>query len=138
MASLMQLTWANSGRLRGLACCSPWGHKELDTTGQLNTIIFSKSIYVAANGNISFFLVAEQYSISYTYMYIHEKRWAGRSTSWNQDFWEKYQYPQICRTVQFCHSVVSNSLQPHESQQARPPCPSPTPGVHSDSRPSSS
>ena len=29
------------------------------------------------------------------------------------------------------------SLQPHESQHARPPCPSPTPGVHSDSRPSS-
>ena len=41
------------------------------------------------------------------------------------------------RSVQFSHSVVSNSLLPHESQQARPPCPSPTPGVHSDSRPSS-
>ena len=34
-------------------------------------------------------------------------------------------------------SVVSVSLRPHESQHARPPCPSPTPGVHSDSRPSS-
>ena len=34
-------------------------------------------------------------------------------------------------------SVVSDSLRPHESQHARPPCPSPTPGVHSDSRPSS-
>ena len=30
---------------------------------------------------------------------------------------------------------MSDSLQPHESQLARPPCPSPTPGVHSDSRP---
>ena len=40
-------------------------------------------------------------------------------------------------TVQFSHSVVSDSLQPHESQYARPPCPSPTPGAHSDSRPSS-
>ena len=30
---------------------------------------------------------------------------------------------------------MSDSLQPHESQHARPPCPSPTPGVHSDSRP---
>ena len=29
------------------------------------------------------------------------------------------------------------TLRPHESQHARPPCPSPTPGVHSDSRPSS-
>jgi len=33
--------------------------------------------------------------------------------------------------------VMSDSLQPHESQHARPPCPSPTPGVHSHSRPSS-
>ena len=32
---------------------------------------------------------------------------------------------------------MSNSLRPHESQHTRPPCPSPTPGVHSDSRPSS-
>ena len=30
-------------------------------------------------------------------------------------------------------SVVSDSLRPHESQHARPPCPSPAPGVHSDS-----
>ena len=34
-------------------------------------------------------------------------------------------------------SVVSDSLRPHESQHARPLCPSPTPGVHSDSHPSS-
>ena len=40
-------------------------------------------------------------------------------------------------SVQFSRSVVSNSLRPHESQHARPPCPSSTPGVHSDSRPSS-
>ena len=40
-------------------------------------------------------------------------------------------------SVQFSHSVVSDSLWPHESQHARPPCPSPTPRVHSDSRPSS-
>ena len=40
-------------------------------------------------------------------------------------------------SIQFSHSVVSDSLQPHESQRARPPCLSPTPGVHSNSRPSS-
>ena len=39
-------------------------------------------------------------------------------------------------SVQFSRSVMSNSLRPHELQHARPPCPSPTPGVHSDSRPS--
>ena len=40
-------------------------------------------------------------------------------------------------SVQFSHSVMSDSLRPHEPQHTRPPCPSPTPGVHSDSRPSS-
>ena len=40
-------------------------------------------------------------------------------------------------SVQFSHSVMSDSLWPHELQHARPPCPSPTPGVHSNSRPSS-
>ena len=39
----------------------------------------------------------------------------------------------ISSSVQFSHSVVSDSLRPHESQHARPPCPSPTPGVHSNS-----
>ena len=52
-------------------------------------------------------------------------------------FW----YPRKCknqfRSVQFSSSVVSNSLWPHESQQARPPGPSPTSGVHPHSRPSS-
>ena len=38
-------------------------------------------------------------------------------------------------SVQFSHSI--NSLRPHESQHAGPPCPSPTPGVHSNSCPSS-
>ena len=40
-------------------------------------------------------------------------------------------------SVQFSRSVVSNSLRPHELQHSRPPCPSPTPGVHSNSCPSS-
>ena len=38
-------------------------------------------------------------------------------------------------SIQFSHSVVSNSLQPHEPQHARPPCPSQTPGVYSNSCP---
>ena len=36
-------------------------------------------------------------------------------------------------SVQFSHSVLSDSLQPHESQHARPPCPSPTTEVHPNS-----
>ena len=45
--------------------------------------------------------------------------------------------PMAFFTDQISRSVVSDSLRPHESQHARPPCPSPTPGVHADSRPSS-
>ena len=40
-------------------------------------------------------------------------------------------------SVRFSHSVMSDSLRPHELRHARPPCPSPTPGVHSNSCPSS-
>ena len=40
-------------------------------------------------------------------------------------------------SVQFSRQVMSDSLRPHELQHARPPCPSPTPGVHSKSHPSS-
>ena len=43
----------------------------------------------------------------------------------------------VIQSVQFSLSVMSDSLRPHESQHARPPCPSPTPGVHSNSCPSS-
>ena len=39
----------------------------------------------------------------------------------------------MVKSVQFSHSVVSDSLWPHEMQQSRPPCPSPTPGVYSNS-----
>ena len=43
----------------------------------------------------------------------------------------------LIRSDQINCSVVSDSLLPHESQHTRLPCPSPAPGVHSDSRPSS-
>ena len=41
----------------------------------------------------------------------------------------------VTHVLQFSLSVASDSLRPHESQHARPPCPSPTPGVYSDSCP---
>ena len=46
-----------------------------------------------------------------------------------------YQLYSFIRSDQISHSVLSDSLRPHESQDARPPYPSPTPGVHSDLRP---
>ena len=44
---------------------------------------------------------------------------------------------KLLSSVQFSRSVLSDSLRPHELQHARPPCPSPTPRVHSNSRSSS-
>ena len=60
---------------------------------------------------------------------------SGPITSWEIDGETVTDF--IFSSVQFSCSVVSNSLRPHESQHARPPGPSPTPGVHPDSRPSS-
>ena len=52
--------------------------------------------------------------------------------------WERSVYGGMPMTsVQFSRSVVSDSLRPHESQHARPPCSSPSPGVQSDSHPTS-
>ena len=67
-----------------------------------------------------------------------------KTQQWPQD-WKRSVFIPIpkkgndkeCSIGQFSHSVVSDPLRPHESQHARPPCPSPSPGVHSNSRPSS-
>ena len=62
-----------------------------------------------------------------TQLFIGRNYWLGvKNKSWSQ-----------IRSDQISRSVMSNSLGPHESQHARPPCPSPSLGVHSDSRPSS-
>ena len=55
---------------------------------------------------------------------------------WHENLhWCKSQIRIQIRSDQISRTVMSDSLQPHESQHARPPCPSPIPRVHSDSRP---
>ena len=49
--------------------------------------------------------------------------------------WKWLQRKRMSKLSQFSCSAMSDSLRPHESQHARSPCPSPTPGVHWDSRP---
>ena len=49
-------------------------------------------------------------------------------TVWS--FFKKFWIKLPFSSVQFSHSAVSGSLRPHEQQHARPPCPSPTPGVY--------
>ena len=58
---------------------------------------------------------------------------------WNENWcfpvlWPLLSFPNLY-SVQFSRSVVSDSLRPHELQRTRPPCPSPTPGVHPNSHP---
>ena len=79
------------------------------------------------------------------------KRWEYQTTlsvSWETCMWVKKQnqtwkywlvqnWERSISSVQFSCSVVSNSLRPHESQHTRPPCPSPTHRVYSNSCPSS-
>ena len=48
---------------------------------------------------------------------------------WNEILYGKCMMWVQFSSVQFSHSVMSDSLRPHELQHARPPCPSPTPGV---------
>ena len=70
----------------------------------------------------------------------HSCRLWGSSNRQLPVFRKVYMYThilQLLRWDQISHSVVSSSLRPNESQHARPPWPSPTPRVHSDSRPSS-
>ena len=55
-----------------------------------------------------------------------------KTYGWPIGIWKDIQYHF---SVQFSRSVVYDSLWPHELQHTRPPCPSPSPPVHSDSRP---
>ena len=72
---------------------------------------------------IYIYIYIDRYRYRYTHIYIHAFK----------DSFMKIPFS----SVQFSCSVMSNSLWPHESQHARPPCPSPTTGVHWDSCPSS-
>ena len=60
------------------------------------------------------------------------ENWSSRNSDWGLEGID-----QEFSSVQFSCSVMSDSLRPRELQHARPPYPSPTPGVHSDSGPSS-
>ena len=65
----------------------------------------------------------------------HYSRWLQPITLITLVSWkESHDTPQF-NSVQFSHSVMSDSFQPHGLQHARPPCPSPTPRVYSNSCP---
>ena len=59
-----------------------------------------------------------------------ERRQPSYTVCGNVNWYSHYEEQYQIRSDQISRSVVSDSLRPHESQHARPPCPSPTPGVH--------
>ena len=108
----------------GLACCSPWGCKESDTTGQLGNISIHPTLSFPCRVRKSVLCVCVSIPALQIDFFFKERI--------------KEHYIIVCQNQsvsQFSRSVVSDSLRPHELQHARPPCPSPTPAVHSDSRP---
>ena len=70
-------------------------------------------------------------------MFIYASLWGRPFISNPQNNPETFCSTANTSSVQFSRSVVSDSLRPHELQHARPPCPSPSPGIHSNSCPSS-
>ena len=91
-------------------------------------IIFLICIFLIAWPYFDLILISWPYFVFLLRICISLKRWLFRS-------FVRFFSCVISLSVQFSHSVVSDSLWPHELQHARPPCPSPTPGVHSNSRP---
>ena len=93
---------------------------------------------------LSWWIFHVRFSSLYILLLLDEVVYINRHLLYLVDGW--CYWTQLCphgplnvstSSVQFSHSIVSNSLGPHESQHARLPCPSPTPGVHSNPRPSS-
>ena len=78
------------------------------------------------------------YSVSSCLQYVLTCR-RGRASLWGLFVKGTYLIREgstlMTKSVQFSRSVMSDSLQPHEPQDARPPCPSPTSGVYPNSRP---
>ena len=67
----------------------------------------------------------------------HQDSWPPEKNSIRGQRWGMIAQSFCVTSVQFSLSVVSDTSRPHESYHTRPPCPSPTPRVHSDSCPSS-
>ena len=111
-------------------------YKEVNTTKSNDKwsgrVYWSHIVYLLLPSDFCFLLFVSGKKLNDEAMKWEEKQGNGmvkRKTETVQTF--------AISSVQFSCSVVSDSLWPHELQHTRPPCPSPTPRVHSDSRPSS-
>ena len=117
----------------------PWSKVQLLSCVQLLATIMGCSLPGSLVHRFFQTSVPEWVAISYSRRSSQPRNqtWVSRTTGRRFTVWATRQAILCLSSVQFSRSVVCDSLRPHESQHARPPCPSPTPGVHSDSCPSS-
>ena len=126
---------------RSLVGCNPWGCKKLDTTEWLTLLplpydpAFPLLGIHPEKNLVQKDICTPVFSEGlFTIAKTRKQHKCPLAEEWIKKMWYIYTMEY---SVQFSHSVVSDSLRPHESQHTRPTCPSPTPGVHSNSRPSS-
>ena len=90
-----------------------------------------------AGGNMICIFLGFNFLLKYNFRKMSKSKWLCRTTLSEFCFQMLRKESLDISSVQFSCSVVSDSLQPHESQHARPPCPSPTSWVHPNPCPSS-
>ena len=130
------------GRRKHLKPC-PWGVPE-NRTHESNRNLPALFLHVnptfknVLKGTNSYLkILAKKYFLLNAFS---SKRWWTQRNKADLEIWKHLHFIDLrswISSVQFSQSVVSDSLWPYESQSTRPPCPSPTPGVYSNSCPSS-
>ena len=127
----------------GLVCCSSWGCKELDMTERLNWTERLKWTELcdpmdsahqgspSITNSSTLATWCEELTLLKRFLKIFKKRKIREN--WRNLYFSRD--TEIGEELVFSRSVVSNSLQPHELQHTRLPCPPPSPGVHSNSCP---
>ena len=100
---------------------------EIEVFGTLAAVYEGGPMLITAEQN---FLISQSLSKEGHWAVINFQKTESRSSWLRLQLW-------FISSVQFSCSVVSDSSRPHEPQHARPPCPSPAPGVHPNSCPSS-
>ena len=120
-----------------------WGHKESDTTEQLTLSFSFKTYFHQVDGGKKIFFKIQSLqvypSVHCSTVYNSQDRKQPDSSIIRQMDKKAvvHIHNGVFSSVQLSSTVVSDSLRPHELQHARPPYPSPAPGVHPNSCPSS-
>ena len=141
LAFLAQGFWWSFSWGRGSAEGSHPGHTILGQVSLLDSLVWSMPLQmqtllcgVKPIHIISHILI---FSVTFSFSFLEQEEWFGSSEN------SKFIIPKLLpkcgyllkvrSIVHFSHSVVSDSLRPHELQRAWPPCPSPIPGVYPNS-----